>query len=287
MLFRSMDWKSQLASSIEAALERSMCATVEESAEETARRRKRWLRIQLVEDRVRRDPVYAEKLARRHAAFRDSISAAEEVAKATSTSTAPATILTACAVRDGNLDARPPTTCSTQCPSRAAASSVSALTATAAPTSSTSTGGIVPERCYYDLEPAAATSTRTCSRSDLHVPAASDNSKMATSIQMAAAADSIAEAPSICNDSEVALVAPITCSTQCPRSDVTVSASASALSATSTSSKVSVGGVPKVCSLDREPNLVTAMSTTSSADSPEDKELQACLSVGNTNQISV
>jgi hypothetical protein len=66
-----MDWKVELVSSIEAtvqaavekAFERSMYAPIEESADKTARRRTSWFgkaerrRIELAEDRARRDPV--------------------------------------------------------------------------------------------------------------------------------------------------------------------------------------------------------------------------------------
>jgi hypothetical protein len=73
-----MDWKVELVSSIEATMqaavekvfERSMYAPVEESADETARRTS-WFgeagrrHIELAEDKARRDPVWAARMARR------------------------------------------------------------------------------------------------------------------------------------------------------------------------------------------------------------------------------
>jgi hypothetical protein len=141
-----MDWKVELVSSIEATavekfFERSMYASVEESADGTARHRTRWFgeagrrRIELAEDKARRDPVWAVRMARRHDAFRE-----------------------ACAVRDGNLAARTPTTCSTNCSSRTTASAEPTISPTAASSPSMVTVAIVPERCCSDLDRATATS---------------------------------------------------------------------------------------------------------------------------------
>jgi hypothetical protein len=86
---------------------------------------------------LRRDPVWAEKVARRRAAFRDTW-----------------------AVRDGNLATRMSTTSSTSSGS-AAASAVHTLTASAALSSYKTNGSIVPEHCCFDLEPAVVVSTST------------------------------------------------------------------------------------------------------------------------------
>ncbi|KAM0866805.1 hypothetical protein ACQ4PT_042403 [Festuca glaucescens] len=200
-----MDWKSELVSSIEAAvqagveaaLQRSGYGSIEDSVEETARRRTSWFgeagrrRIEREEDRVRRDPVYAEKMARRHAAFPlpwttssastpSTVSvpvvpkhcyfdpepaAAASIATSTATSTSPvaASVDTACASRDdNNLADRPPTTCSMQCASHDITVSVSAL-APAAPsaTSAKVSAGGVPECYFLDLQPMDVASTPT------------------------------------------------------------------------------------------------------------------------------
>ena len=63
--------KASVHTAVEAAFQKSMLAFIEESAEETARCRTRSIgeagrrRIELQEERVRHDPVLAEKMARR------------------------------------------------------------------------------------------------------------------------------------------------------------------------------------------------------------------------------
>jgi len=96
----------------------SVLPTRDSAFQESVDERTRHLRhrIQLAEDRARRDPVWAEKMARRHADFRDTIPSTTAPAKAASTSLASAAILTACVVRDGDLELTSPTTCSSFCP---------------------------------------------------------------------------------------------------------------------------------------------------------------------------
>jgi hypothetical protein len=189
-----MDWKSQLASSIEAAvqagfeaaLQRSGYASIEESADEAARRRTSWFgeagrrRIEREEDRVRRDPVWAEKMARRHAAFPLPSTATPEPTPSTtsvaivpepycfnpepvtaiSSSPSHASALSACVVRDGDFDLTSPITCSTQCPGGDV--TVPMFLAPAATYAlSKATILVVPEHSYVDSEPAAADSTTT------------------------------------------------------------------------------------------------------------------------------